>query len=331
MRQGVFGPMGVALPMKREINLRYWFSEHLLAASFIFALIYQLVDIFLNYFISGSLRQGVSNFYQSTEGKEDLLRFVLLFLLFTCFGLFSRKIILERKKALEEQSLRLTEIKNFAHSVIHDVKNPAIGIHSMAMLLEKKYGEVIDDDGKRYLQIMEQTSKDIVALMQNVNTYIQAREYPLTFEAVNVQIEIEIILESISPTLAVRNIKWLQHPETFPKIRADRLSIHRIFRNLIDNAIKYGGDDLNRLIVEHQENDQFHIFSICDNGSGIDESEQENVFKFLGRGKTSGKIEGLGLGLAIVKELVEKHNGSVQMNSILGKGTTLMFTISKNL
>ena len=114
--------------MKRAIDFRYWFSEHILAAALIFALFYQLVDIFLNYFVSGELRQGFSNFYQSTGGKEDLLRFVLMSLLFSCFGVFSRNIILENRKAREDLASRLNEVKHFAHAVIHDVKNPAIGI-----------------------------------------------------------------------------------------------------------------------------------------------------------------------------------------------------------
>jgi len=316
--------------MEKEINFRHWFAEHLLANSFIFALMYQAVDIFLNYFVSGELRQGFGNFYRSAGGREDLSRFLLLSLLFLVFGIFSRNIIRELKKTQADQLRNLNEIKNFAHSVVHDVKNPAIGIHTMAMLLKKKYSELLDDQGKHYFEIMEQTSEDIVALMEKVDIYIRAREYPLTFENVDVQNVIEIIREGIIPTLEVRRIEWFQQPEVFPKIRGDRLSIHRIFRNLIDNALKYGGDDLSRIILEYCEDPQFYVFCICDNGCGIDEYEKKNVFEIFARAKNSGNIEGMGLGLAIVKELVEKHGGIIQMNSALGKGTTFTFTISKN-
>jgi signal transduction histidine kinase len=211
--------------MKIKINFRTWFSDHLVAVSFIFALTYQLLDIVLNYFVSGELKQGISNFYHSPDGAEDLTRFLVILLLFIYFGAESRSIIRENIKAAEDQSRRLNEIKSFANTVVHDVKNPAIGIHTMAVLLKKKYGEMIDDQGKHYFEIMEQTSKDIVALMESVNVFIRAREYPLTFETVNLQHEIAIIKESVNTTLEVRRIEWSQRPETFPRIRGDRLSI----------------------------------------------------------------------------------------------------------
>lgn len=317
--------------MKREPSLRDWFSQHTVAAALIFAVVYLLLDLFLNYFVSGDLQQGFEHYYQSAEGGEDLVRFVVIVGLFFCFGVFSKRIILELQQAREDESRRLNELKIFAHSIMHDVKNPAIGVHGMAALLKKQYGEVIDDRGKRYLEIMEQTSRDMVALMEQVNVFIRSRECCLTFEDVDVQTEVEIILESIRPTLKVRGIEWNQVPEVFPSIRGDRLSVHRIFRNLIDNALKYGGDGLSRIIVEYQESDGFHNFTISDNGHGIDESDQEGLFELFRRAKSSGRVEGLGLGLAIVKELVEKHCGTIQMNSGLEKGTTFIFSIAKNL
>lgn len=204
-------------------------------------------------------------------------------------------------------------------------------VHNMAMLLTKKYGEVVDDQGKYYFQLMQQLSKDIVGLMELVNTFIQARECPLNLEDVNLQTEIDIIRENVSVSMEIRGIQFHQEPGIFPFIRGDRLAMHRIFRNLIDNALKYGGDGLKRILVEYDENEHFHSFSISDDGQGIDEYEQDNVFKLFNRAKTSKNVEGSGLGLAIVKELVEKHNGSIQMSSATGKGTAFAFTISKNL
>jgi len=317
--------------MKNESILRNLFSKHIISIAFILVLIYQIFDMILNYFVSGELQKGFSNFYQSRGGKEDLLRFFVLLFLFLFFGKFCGKIIQEHREVQEDQLRHMNELKNFANAVIHDAKNPAIGIYTMAMLLRKKYDEIIDHQGKHYLDIMEQTSKDIVKLMELVNMFIRSRECKLSIETVNVQNEIDIIQESLSQILETRKIEWHQTPKIFPQIRGDRLSIHRIFRNLIDNSIKYGGNDLNRIIVEYQETDEFHIFYVCDNGSGIDELDQENIFEIFSRAKTSGKVEGLGLGLAIVKELVVKHNGTIKLTSSLGKGTAFVFTISRNL
>lgn len=317
--------------MRKSIDLRHYFSEYSFAVCIIFAAVYQLLDFVLNYFISNELDQGFINFYQSSGGKEDLLRLFIVLILFVLFAKFSKDIILDLRIASQAESRHLDEIKHFAYSVMHDVKNPAIGVNSMAILLRKKYDDIIDDQGKHYFEIMEQSSKDIVALMEQVNVFIKSREHALKFENVNLQSEIDIIHENINPILQVRRIRWFQQPDTFPSIRADRLSIHRIFRNLIDNAIKYGGDNLSQIILEYQANDEFHTFYVSDNGCGIDESDQEQIFQVFKRTKASGRLDGLGLGLAIVKELVERHNGSILINSIPDKGTTFMFTISKSL
>lgn len=317
--------------MKSTIDLRHWFSEHTFRVCIIFAAIYQLIDMLLNYFISRELDQGISNFYQSAGGKEDLLRLFVVLSLFALFARFSRDVILDLRRAQQDEARHLNEVKHFAYSVMHDVKNPAIGAHSMAMLFRKKYGEIIDDQGEHYLDIMEQSSKDIVAMMEQVDIFIKSREYALNFERVDVQNGIDLIHEAIRSLLDARSIKWFQQPEKFPHIYADKLAIHRIFRNLIDNAIKYGGEGLDEIIIEYQSNETFHIFYVSDNGCGIDEYDQEHIFEVFKRTKASGGVEGLGLGLAIVKELVAKHNGSIFINSMPEKGTAFMFTVSKSL
>ncbi len=317
--------------MKKRINFQNCYAEHLIVVSLLFGVVYQIIDISLNYFVTKELQRGLISYYQSAYGREDIICFTILMFMFLVFGILSRRIIRENIRSKNEKELLINQNKQFAYSIIHDVKNPAIGIHSMAILLKKKYAEQLDDDGKHYFEILEQVSKDIISLMEKIYIFIESGEHRLDFESVNTQNELTIIRESMESILETKGVKWFQQPEHFPEIKGDRLSINRIFRNLIDNALNHGGDDLSLLKVEYQETGEFHEFSISDNGCGIDEFVQETVFETFKRGKTSGNVDGLGLGLATVKKLVEKHDGSIWMNSILGNGTTFTFTISKNL
>jgi len=317
--------------MINRINLRKFFADHLIVTCILFAILYQIIDITLNNFMTTHLHGGFINYYESPYGQEDIICFVVVMFIFIMFGVMLRSIIREIIAEKNEKDFILNRNKKFAYSVIHDVKNPAIGIHTMAMLLKKQYAEHLDDKGQYYFEIMEHVSQDIITLMENIYVFIQSGEHQLDIENVNIHDELTIIRKSIESLLEIRGIKWFQKPEHFPEIKADRLSINRIFRNLIDNTLKHGGDDLSQLKVEYHKTDEFHEFSICDNGCGIDELVQETVFEVFKRGKTSANVDGLGLGLTTVKDLVEKHSGSIWMNSILGKGTMFTFTISRNL
>jgi K+-sensing histidine kinase KdpD len=89
------------------------------------------------------------------------------------------------------------------------------------------------------------------------------------------------------------------------------LSILRVFRNFVDNALKYGGESLSEISIGYQGNDDSHILSVSDNGAGIRGGDYEGLFVAFRRNDTSKAVEGAGLGLAIVSEIAERHKGRV--------------------
>ncbi len=102
-------------------------------------------------------------------------------------------------------------------------------------------------------------------------------------------------------------------------MRADKLCLLRVFRNLIDNALKYGGDGLATIEIGYGKSGDFHHFTVKDDGVGIE--PDDGIFKVFQRQTTSDRIEGTGLGLAIVKEIVELHKGEVRVERGQEKGT----------
>ncbi len=99
----------------------------------------------------------------------------------------------------------------------------------------------------------------------------------------------------------------------------------------MDNALKYGGNSLSEIAIEYEESEEFHIFSIRDNGVGIREEDCDKVFGVFERNKSAKGIEGTGLGLAIVKEIAEKHQGRAWVKSESGFGATFYVSFSKAL
>jgi len=130
--------------------------------------------------------------------------------------------------------------------------------------------------------------------------------------------------------LDVRQIRWMQS-DNMPEVMADRLSILRIIRNLVENALKHGGDDLSEVRIEYEGSAEFHILSVSNDGVPIKLEDPEKVFGPFQRDDMSKGVEGTGLGLAIVKELAEEHGGMVRVESDSEKGTTFYIYISKSL
>jgi PAS domain S-box-containing protein len=238
--------------------------------------------------------------------------------------------ITERKmmeEALKESS---EKIKRFAYSISHDLKSPAVGIYGLTKRLHQGYSELLDEKGRSYCNQILKTAEQIAVLAEQIMVYISSKENPLNIESIKLGDLTQMIREEFSPHLGIRGIRWLE-PETLPEIRADRLSILRVLRNLIDNALKYAGDDLSEITVGHSESEDFHVLFLTNNGATISDEVCEKIFQPFERDKPSAVIAGVGLGLAIVRELAERHGGKAWVRSSEVDGTTFSISISKAL
>jgi len=233
-------------------------------------------------------------------------------------------------KLIEEELRESSEkIKLFAYSILHDLKSPVMGIYGLTQLLQKNCQDSLDAKARRYTSQILKSTEIIAALVEQINLFITTKETPLNLEPINIKEILQIIKEEFSTTLNIRRIKWSQ-PKRLPVIKADRLSILRVLRNLVDNALKYGGDELKEIKIGYQADDGNHILSVYNDGAGIKSEDSQNIFKQFSRQK-SAKVEGTGLGLAIVKEIAERHNGKVWVDSPKSKGATFCLSISKKL
>lgn len=222
------------------------------------------------------------------------------------------------------------EIKFFAYTVSHDLKNSAFAIHGYVKRLGELYGNSMEEAGREYCNRILQASEQLVDLVQKINTYVSAKEAPLNIERVPLKELLQLIKDEFGPEINVRRIELVQ-PEGNPEILADRLSILRIMRNLVENALKYGGEELSRIEINYKDNGKYHIISVKDNGAGLQEEDSEKIFGLFFRSKTSKGVEGAGLGLATVREIARQHKGEVWTESGGERGATFLVSISKGL
>jgi len=238
--------------------------------------------------------------------------------------------IAERRRA--EAALRISteKMKVFAHCVVHDLKSPTVGIHGLTRLLQRKCNNQLDEKGKSICDQILKTSVHLAALVEEINTYLATKEAPLKLEKVDPKEILGMVKEEFSSRLTLRQVAWVE-PDALPCVHADRLSLLRIFRNLVDNALKYGGAELSEIRIGYQERDRRHVFSVSDDGVGVNEESLVKIFKPFERGRNSRGVEGTGLGLNIVKEIAERHGGVVWVECGPETGAAIFVSILKEL
>ena len=229
------------------------------------------------------------------------------------------------EKALKESA---EKIKLLAYSVSHDLKNPTIGIYMLAKALQEKYSGILDEKGKKYCELIQKTSEQLSTLVGQINFYISTKELPLNIERVNLNQVFDNVRHEFSDRIIFRQIRWLQ-PEKHLEINVDRLAILRVLRNFVDNALKYGGEELSKIEIGYEESHEFHILSVMDDGIGIARGDSKNIFDLFSRAVTSRDIDGAGIGLAIANEIAEQHKGKVWAEPCKEKGAIFFISILK--
>jgi len=216
--------------------------------------------------------------------------------------------ISERKRLEQEVRDYAEKIKHFTYSVSHDLKNPLIAINGLTNLLLKKYRDRLDEPGQLLCDQISKESRQALLLIEEINTFIKTKETPFTFEPLDIKGILAQVRGEVQTALSSQRIEWLE-PEAIPTVQADRLSVLRVFRNLVDNALKYGGPEMHRIVIGYEETPEAHIFTVSDDGVGVPAEQLEAIFEAFQRGRSASGQEGSGLGLAIVQEIAQKHGG----------------------
>ncbi|RLB37101.1 MAG: hypothetical protein DRH12_14830 [Deltaproteobacteria bacterium] len=275
---------------------------------------------------------GVMNLATGRPFELDYREIDLLHVLGSQIASAIENLRLNRELGEKIQQLRERKetIKFFAYSIAHDLKSPAISIHGFSRRLKDKCGIRLDERGKGYCEQIQRLAEHMVNMLEDINAYIAAKEVQPRFEVVKLKEVIGQIKSEFEDRLKSGAIKLLPHNiET--EVVADKKALIRALRNLVDNAIKYGGPGMNEIKIGHSENGEFHILSVTDNGVGIPREDAEGLFNVFQRTRTSQGTAGSGLGLAVVKEVAEKHGGRAWVESEPDRGTAIYMAIKKNL
>jgi two-component system phosphate regulon sensor histidine kinase PhoR len=226
---------------------------------------------------------------------------------------------------------RLTRVRQeFVANVSHELKTPLTAIQGYVETLQA--GALSDPaHNKEFIQIIKEHAEHLSSLIDDVLdlSAIEAKRVEYRFEPVSLGEITQRILKGLAPMAKTKGVHIdTQLSESLPKVRADREKLAQILMNLIDNAIKFNNKG-GSVRIQATAGGGKMTFSVQDTGRGISPEDLPRIFERFYRSDKarSHEITGTGLGLAIVKHLVEAHQGTVQVESQLGHGSTFTVTL----
>jgi PAS domain S-box-containing protein len=239
--------------------------------------------------------------------------------------------IRELNENLNRRALELAnsnaELERFAYVASHDLQEPLRMVSSFMQLLQKKYENQLDETASQYISYavdgaerMKQLILDLLEYSRvgtNQDNRVKTDMNDLTNQVLN------IFSDKIQQTGAVIKV------DPLPAIKVNASQVAQLMQNLIGNAFKYNKSEKPEVEIGCMEQNNAWQFYIKDNGIGIDPKFYDKVFVIFQRLHNKNQYSGTGIGLAICKKIVEKHGGTIWIESAPGKGSTFFFTIKK--
>ena len=232
----------------------------------------------------------------------------------------------ELRKNLEELEISNRELKSFAFITSHDLQEPLRTMASYAQLIERRYKGQLDPDADEFMEYMVSGAKRMKSMIQGLLDYSQVETKGNKFKEINTEEALNTALSNLKKSINRCSAEVTHDP--LPPIFADECQIVRVFQDLIDNALKFRKEnETPKIHISAKKESNSWIFSVNDNGIGIEDQYFPLIFEVFKRLHAIGEYPGAGIGLAIVKRIIERHNGQIWVESCPGKGSTFYFSI----
>jgi light-regulated signal transduction histidine kinase (bacteriophytochrome) len=231
----------------------------------------------------------------------------------------------ERKRMLAELTRSNRELEQFAYVASHDLKEPLRKVRVYLQLLQRRCGEVLGEQGGQYLAYAVDAAERMQTLVQDLLAYARVGSRGNALAPVDCA---TVFAEAVANLeAAIQESGAALTCGALPTVEADRTQLVQLFQNLLGNAIKFRGEHPPVVRVEAVHNQTEWLFTVRDNGIGIDRRYVDRLFVLFERLHNRSEYPGTGLGLAICKKIVERHGGRIGVESEPGKGSTFWFTL----
>jgi PAS domain S-box-containing protein len=240
--------------------------------------------------------------------------------------------ITDRKDAQEQLAQKMRELSHsnealekFAHLASHDLQEPLRMVASYTQLLAKRYKGRLDADADEFITYAVDGTQRMKRLIEDLLLYSRAGKGAPPVRAFSSEAALQEALTNLRARLEETGARVTHDP--LPVIVGWDAQLVQILQNLIGNALKYRGDRVPEIHVSAQKGKAEWIFSVADNGIGIDSRYFERIFQLFQRLHGREEYEGTGIGLAICQRILQQQGGRIWVDSILGEGSTFYFSL----
>ncbi|WP_051021346.1 sensor histidine kinase [Nocardia araoensis] len=239
----------------------------------------------------------------------------------------------EQKTDLDLQAVELrrsnAELEQFAYVASHDLQEPLRKVASFCQLLEKRYGDKLDERGKQYIDFAVDGAKRMQVLINDLLTFSRVGRITDRTEPTGLGQSLDKALTNLSAAID-DTATSIRRPDELPEIVGDPTLLTMLWQNLIANAIKFREPDRApeiEITCEPDEHGNGWLLSVSDNGIGIAPEFAEKVFVIFQRLHSREEYTGTGIGLAVCKKIVEYHGGRIWIDTDYTRGARFCFTL----
>jgi PAS domain S-box-containing protein len=284
-----------------------------------------VVPIYSKEKIIGSFNILSKNEHYFTQKEKDIINSIGREI-----GSTISKLVTEEKmkKLITELKRSNDELRQFAYITSHDLQEPLRTIASFTQLLERRYKNKLDSDADEFIDYIVEASIRMKQMILDLLEYSRLTRVEKKCEPLKIEDMLLDIFDNLN-LLIMENKAQITY-ENLPTVFADESQLFRVFQNLIENAIKFkkeNEDPQIHISTYFDEKNKEHVFSVSDNGIGIEEQYFKRIFTLFQRLHTREEYEGTGIGLSISKRIIENHGGKMWVESEYGNGATFYFTI----
>ncbi len=239
-----------------------------------------------------------------------------------------QKALVESAKARKNLEETNKTLENFAYVASHDLQEPLRSITTFAQLLELDNRGNLDKDSQNNIHFIIDGAKRMRQLINDLLQYSRLKTQKIALQPTALNETVKQVLNNLKSS-AEESGANIQVSD-LPVLHARPSHMTQLFQNLISNAIKFRSGPSTQIQVTASPQENHWLFSIRDNGIGLDPENRDKIFDIFHRLNPADKYPGTGMGLAICQEIVTAHGGHIWVESHLGKGSTFFFTLPKS-
>ncbi len=232
----------------------------------------------------------------------------------------------EQKRVQEELRHANQDLEQFAYSASHDLQEPLRGVKIYSELLTKRYGGTLEGQALEFLHYLREGASRMEMLVHDLLTYTQVTKIEAPENKTDANEALADTLANLKGAIMESGVRITFDP--LPSVPVHDAHLKQLFQNLLGNAIKYR--NLERIPTAHvsvERRDKNWLFSVIDNGIGIEPEYKERIFGLFKRLHATSEYPGTGIGLAICQRIVERYHGKIWVESKPGQGSTFFFTV----